>query len=298
MHLWARWGDKIKQVRDMHHFMAWDGLIMGQLAAADSDYSAKLVGDKLCFHSHVSGDKLLLTPAEYMQIQQNLNIDLILSYAYMQALPGSAKRASEAMAMTVHWAEQCQQVHDNKSTALLAVIPGGADASLQADLITRLCAMNFNGYMFDQATCQQGGDEMMVKQFPDDALRGLLYVATLEQLIAAVYAGVDLIHSHMPMQMAARGELLTSQGIFYLTAAQDDNSHDAAIDNDCHCYTCTHFSRAYLRYLYTINIGLGKRLSALHNHFFCEYVMFCLRAGIEQGNMPDFAGRLVGTRMK
>ncbi len=276
MRLWTRYGDKVKQPAVVKKLIPWDGLLLSQLAAPHrlNHYSVKLSKQGVCFHSQLGGERLQLSPDDFISIQHQLGADIVMTYAHPQGLADPRT----AVDTTLHWAQHCQHFHGDNTAALFAVVPTFADADLQQQLCHRLMAMDFSGYMFDSLLEN-------IKQVPVPICRSVRYVTTVAQMVKSVEMGVDIIHSSMPMQRANKGQLLTASEEIDIFDVQYRDNFNSPVDSDCDCTTCKHFSRAYLHYLYTHNIMLARRLGAIHNQFFCQRLMFYLRTAIERGNM-------------
>jgi len=301
-HLWLRPGlEVIEKHGGLHRFMGWDRPILtdsGGFQVFSLGALRKISEEGVQFASPVNGDRLFLTPEESMRIQQVLNSDIAMVFDECTAYPATEPEARQSMELSMRWAARCKSAF-RSSNALFGIVQGGVYPDLRAQSVERLVQIGFDGYAIGGlAVGEPKEDRRRILQttcLPQERPRYLMGMGTPEDLIEAVAAGIDLFDCVLPTRNARNGWLFTRHGDLKIRNARhrDDAS---PLDAECSCYTCRHFTRAYLHHLQKANEILGARLNTLHNLHYYQELMRTLRAAIEAGALARTADRLLAER--
>ena len=192
------------------------------------------------------------------------------------------------MPLSLRWAERSRRAHDGQSNALFGIVQGGMYEHLRDESLAALAAIGFDGYAIGGLSVGEPKEEMLrilrhtAALLPADRPRYLMGVGTPEDIVDAVLAGIDMFDCVLPTRNARNGWLFTRNGVIRLRNSRyrDDM---APVDEACACYTCRHFTRAYLHHLQRVNEILGARLNTLHNLHYYHELMAGLREAIACG---------------
>ena len=296
-HLWLRPGlDVIGAHGGLHRFMGWDGPVLtdsGGYQVFSLGELRKITEEGVRFQSPVNGDPCFLTPEESMRIQRVLNADIVMVFDECTPYPAEFGQARDSMHLSLRWAERSKRAHDGNRNALFGIVQGGMHEPLRDESLSGLVKIGFDGYAIGGLSVGETKREMMrilqhtAPQLPADRPRYLMGVGTPQDLVAAVAAGIDLFDCVLPTRNARNGWVYTRHGIIKLRNATHRNEVEP-LDAECSCYTCRHFTRAYLHHLQRVNEILGARLNTLHNLHYYQELMQGLRAAIEGGRLADF----------
>jgi queuine tRNA-ribosyltransferase len=197
------------------------------------------------------------------------------------------------MLRSVRWARRCQQAHQDHPSALFGIVQGGVYADLRQESAVALMELDFPGYAIGGLAVGEpeperlGTLEAVTPLLPADRPRYMMGVGTPRDLVQAVARGVDMFDCAMPTRNARNGHLFTSEGVIKIRNAVH-RSDERALDPDCDCYTCQHYSRAYLHHLDRCNEILGSRLNTMHNLRFYHRLMERMRLAIEGDRFAEF----------
>ncbi len=299
-HLWLRPGlDVIDAHGGLHRFMGWDRPILtdsGGFQIFSLGRMRKITEEGVKFQSPVNGDAYFLTPEESMRIQRALNSDIVMIFDECTPYPADESIAKISMELSLRWAERSRRAHDNDGgnpNALFGIIQGGMYENLRDQSLAKLRDIGFDGYAIGGLSVGEPKDDMQrilkhsVQQLPVDKPRYLMGVGTPADILNAVSQGVDMFDCVLPTRNARNGWLFTRNGILKLR----NNQYRTDIsppDEQCGCYTCRHFTRAYLHHLQRINEILGSRLNTLHNLHYYQQLMSEIRTAIETGRLGEY----------
>jgi queuine tRNA-ribosyltransferase len=301
-HLWLRPGlAVIAKHGGLHRFMSWDRPILtdsGGFQVFSLGALRKITEEGVQFASPINGDRLFLTPEESMRIQQVLDSDIAMVFDECTPYPATEAEAKASMELSMRWAERSKGVWRG-ANALFGIVQGGVYPELRAQSVERLVKIGFDGYAIGGLAVGEPKEDrsriLQTTRLPDDRPRYLMGMGTPEDLIQAVRAGIDLFDCVLPTRNARNGWLFTRHGDLKIRNARHrDDTH--ALDDQCACYTCRHFTRAYLHHLQKANEILGARLNTLHNLHYYQELMQALRGSIESGTLAATAERLLAER--
>ncbi len=297
-HLWLRPGTEIiEQHGDLHDFMGWDGPILtdsGGFQVFSLGDMRKISEEGVKFRSPVDGSPVFLDPEVSMSIQRSLGADIVMIFDECTPFPATEKEARDSMEMSLRWASRSKRAHGDSSAALFGIIQGGMYEQLRRESLSGLNDIGFDGYAVGGLSVGEPKEDMMavldVMQplLPKDKPRYLMGVGTPGDLIEGVRRGIDMFDCVMPTRNARNGNLFTSAGVLKLRNSRHKTS-TLPLDEECGCYTCKNFSRAYLHHLDKCNEILGSQLNTIHNLHFYQHHMAGMRQAIEEQRFDAFA---------
>jgi queuine tRNA-ribosyltransferase len=305
-HLWLRPGlDVIGRHGGLHRFMGWDGPILtdsGGFQVFSLGELRKVKEEGVTFASPINGDKLLLTPEESMRIQQALNSDIAMAFDECTAYPATQQEAADSMRLSMRWARRSRAAFPD-TNLLFGIVQGGTYEALREESLEELERIGFDGYAIGGLAVGEPAEDRsrilrhVAPRMNPDKPRYLMGMGTPEDLIEAVGAGMDMFDCVLPTRNARNGWLFTRHGDIRIRNARyrDDT---APLDADCACYTCRHFTRAYLYHLDKAKEILGARLNTLHNLHYYQGLMRGLRSAIEENNLPGKSRALLEDRKR
>ena len=301
-HLWLRPGlDVIAAHGGLHRFMGWDGPILtdsGGFQVFSLGDLRKITEDGVKFASPINGDKLFMRPEDSMQIQHVLNSDIVMIFDECTPYPADEKQAAESMRLSLRWARRSRDEHDRlaNANALFGIVQGGMYEGLRDESLAALADIGFDGYAIGGLSVGEPKEDMArtlahtAPRLPVEKPRYLMGVGTPEDIVYAVSRGIDMFDCVMPTRNARNGWLFTRHGDIKIKNATYKND-TRPLDETCGCYTCRHFTRAYLHHLHRIGEILGARLNTIHNLYYYQTLMRELRNAIETGSFNEHVAR-------
>ena len=299
-HLWLRPGvDVIEAHGGLHRFMGWDRPLLtdsGGFQVFSLGAFRKITEDGVAFQSPVNGDKCFLSPEESMRIQKVLNSDIAMIFDECTPYPADERTAGESMRLSLRWAERSRKGHEGNANALFGIVQGGMFEHLRDESLRELVNIGFDGIAIGGLSVGEPKEEMLrilrhtAMQLPRDKPRYLMGVGTPEDIVSGVEQGIDMFDCVMPTRNARNGMLFTKFGDIKIKNAQY-RLDLRPVDEQCACYTCSNFTRAYLHHLHRLNEILGARLNTIHNLYYYQQLTGEIRAAIEAGKFADFAAR-------
>ncbi len=296
-HLYLRPGHRlIQEMGGLHRFMGWDGPILtdsGGFQIYSLAPMRRIMEEGARFRSHIDGSYHTLTPELAVEVQEALGSDIMMCLDTCIPYPASREEVVEATELTTRWARRCQEARTRGDLLLFAIVQGGMDPELRRAHARELAAMGFDGYAIGGLSVGEPKELMyrMVAEtapvLPRNGPRYLMGVGTPEDLVEAVSHGIDLFDCVMPTRNARNGMLFTAAGRLVIKNsiyARDPRP----VEEGCTCYTCRHFSRAYLRHLFVSKELLSYRLNTIHNVHFYLRTMEEIREALFQGRFQEF----------
>ncbi len=295
-HLYLRPGHElIREFGGLHEFMGWQGPMLtdsGGFQVFSLSALRKVDDDGVTFRSHIDGSVHRFTPEKVMEVEEALGADIAMT---LDECPPPKDRAynEQALRRTHLWAARCRESHTREDQALFGIVQGGIFPDLREQSARFITSLDFPGYAIGGLSVGETKEEMYatldvtVPMLPEGKPRYLMGVGTPEDILESVERGVDFFDCVFPTRVARNGALLTSHGrinIRNARFARDPNP----IEPGCTCYTCQHYSRAYLRHLFVAKETLGLRLATIHNLHFMEKLMADIRKHIKDGTFVEF----------
>ena len=296
-HLYLRPGhDIVKEAGGLHKFMNWDRPILtdsGGFQVFSLSGLRKITEEGVIFNSHLDGSKHIFTPEKVMEIEEALGADIIMAFDECCPYPSDYKYTKNSMERTTRWAARCKEAHTTENQGLFGIIQGGFYKDLREQSAKDLISLDFPGYAIGGISVGEPKEEFIdilrytTPLMPENKPRYLMGVGTPDYLIEASLAGIDMCDCVLPTRLARHGTAMTSKGKLVIrnqNFARDWNK----LDDECDCYTCKNYTRAYLRHLIKTNEILGMRLLSLHNLRFLTKLMERVRIEIEHDNLLAF----------
>jgi queuine tRNA-ribosyltransferase len=298
-HLWLRPGTAIiERFGGLHRFMAWDRPLLtdsGGFQVWSLGELRTITEDGVTFQSPINGDRMFLSPEVSMQIQASLDSDVAMIFDECTAYPATLDEAATSMHLSLRWAARSRVAFDASANrnSVFGIVQGGMYETLRDESLAGLTDIGFDGYAIGGLSVGEPKEDMLrilehtAPQLPAHQARYVMGVGTPEDLVAAVARGIDMFDCVMPTRNARNGWLFTRFGDIKIKNARykDDT---APLDESCTCYTCTHFSRAYLHHLHRTGEILGARLNTIHNLHYYLWLMKQMRSAIEAGTFASF----------
>ena len=296
-HLYFRPGDElVKEAGQLHNFMRWDRPILtdsGGFQVFSLAQLRKIKEEGVEFRSELDGSKHFFSPESVMKIEENLGADIIMAFDECCPYPSTYEYTKQSMERTTRWAQRCKDAHTTENQALFGIVQGGFFEDLRDQSVKDLTAMDFPGYAIGGISVGEPKEEFLkmlrytAPLMPADKPRYLMGVGSPDYLIEAALAGIDMCDCVLPTRIARHGTAMTSKGkIVVRNAAYAEDF--TPLDDECDCYTCKNYTRAYIRHLVNTNEILGMRLLSIHNLRFLTNLMDKVRIEIEHDNLLNF----------
>ena len=297
-HLWMRPGNEIvKKAGGLHTFMNWKHSILtdsGGFQVFSLARPKDIKEEGVHFKSHIDGSAHLLTPELSMQIQNDLGSDIIMAFDECCAWQSEHKYAKQSLERTTRWLERCIKAHANPDKqALFGIIQGSCYADLRKQSAKEITSFDLPGYAIGGLSVGEPAElmyemlEETVPLMPEDKPRYLMGVGTPDYLIEGAIRGIDMFDCVLPTRIGRNGTVLTKDGRLII---RDKKSAEdfRPIEEDCDCYACKNYSRAYIRHLLKAGEMFGLRLCSWHNIHFLLHLMEDVRKAIADDRLLDF----------
>lgn len=297
-HLYLRPGHEIvREAGGLHRFMNWDRAILtdsGGFQVFSLSNLRKINEEGVVFRSHLSGEKLFISPEKSIEIQNALGADIIMAFDECPPYPAEREYVKDSLERTTRWAERCMEAHRQTDTqALFGIVQGGMYPDLRAQSARELIALDFPGYAIGGLSVGEPKELMYevlaatTPLLPTDKPRYLMGVGSPDALIEGVIHGVDMFDCVLPTRIARNGTAMTSLGRVVVRNARYARDF-SPLDPACDCHTCRHYTRAYLRHLVKADETFGLRLITYHNLYFLLHLMEQVRQAIREDRLADF----------
>ncbi len=296
-HLYLRPGhERVERLGGLHKFMNWDGPILtdsGGFQVFSLAGLRKIDDEGVTFQSHLDGSTHRFTPEHSMAIQRALGSNIVMAFDECPPFPATADVVRAAMRRTLDWAKRGLHFELKDHQARFGIVQGGLDVELRRESAAQITPLPFDGFALGGFAI---GEPMPLMHeilmevapiLPKTKPRYLMGVGRPEDLVEAVRSGIDMFDCVLPSRNARNGQLFTSLGKVNIKNAQyaDDAS---ALDPNCPCDTCAHYSKAYLRHLYTAGEALSMRLNTQHNLSFYLQLMREMRIAIQENRFDEW----------
>lgn len=289
---------------DLHDFMNWQGPILtdsGGFQVFSLGDLRKISEEGVIFRSPINGERIELTPEKAMQVQRDLGSDIVMIFDECTPYPATESEARSSMELSLRWAKRSKDAHQGNPSALFGIVQGGMYPHLRDESLQGLTDIGFDGYAIGGLSVGEPKADMinilnnLTDKMPDDKPRYLMGVGKPEDIVEAVRRGVDMFDCVMPTRNARNGHIFVSDGVLKLRNARH-KTDTGPLDENCDCYTCKNYSRAYLHHLDKCNEILGAQLNTIHNLRFYQKVMEDLRGAIEQGQLEQYVEAFYSAR--
>ncbi|KRN23036.1 tRNA guanosine(34) transglycosylase Tgt [Lacticaseibacillus camelliae] len=297
-HLWLRPGeDIVEEAGGLHKFMNWDrGLLTdsGGFQVFSLAKNRDITEEGVTFRNHLNGAKMFLSPEKAIGIENALGPDIMMSLDECPPFFESYDYVKASVARTSRWAERGLKAHQHPDRqALFGIVQGAGFRDLRAQSAKDLVSLDFPGYSIGGLSVGESKQEMnhvldfTVPMLPANKPRYLMGVGSPDALIDGVLRGIDMFDCVLPTRIARKGTVMTSYGRLVVKNAQYARDF-TPLDDNCDCYTCRNYSRAYIRHLLKANESFGERLTSYHNVYFLLHLMKQVREAIAEDALNDF----------
>ena len=298
-HLMLRPGSAlIKEFGGLHSFMNWHGPILtdsGGFQVWSLGHLRKLDENGVTFQSHIDGSRHVLSPEKIMQIEAEIGADIILPLDICSPYPCTTSEARKAMEWTHRWEERAllEKERQRPEQTLFGIVQGAFEPELRAQSARLIGSMPFPGLSIGGLSVGEPKEQMwemlthVTANLPREKPRHLLGIGSPEDVVIGVGLGMDMFDCVLPTRVARHGGLFTSDGRVSIKKARFRGEH-GPIEPGCDCYTCQHYSAAYVHHLAHSEEQLYYRLGSIHNIHFMLRLAESLRASIQAGNYPAF----------
>jgi queuine tRNA-ribosyltransferase len=296
-HLYLRPGDTlIKDMGGIHQFTGWDRAILtdsGGYQIFSLGVLREIREEGVVFQSHIDGSRHFLSPERVIEVQENIGADIAMCLDECVPYPSSREYTDASTRMTTRWARRCKDVKKSGTSQLFGIVQGGFYGDLRSRSALDLCEIDLDGYAIGGLSVGEPKSimwemvDLVVDLLPSYKPRYLMGVGFPEDIVEGVSKGVDMFDCVIPTRHARNGNLFTGNGRINIKHAVYARDNDP-VDSDCSCYTCRHFTRAYLRHLFVSHELTGYYLNTLHNIFFYTDLLKKIREAIQTGTFARF----------
>lgn len=301
-HLWLRPGpDLIDKAGGLHNFMNYKRPMLTDSGGFQVFSLAKpkdISEEGVKFKSHIDGSNLFLTPELSIEIQNKLDSDIAMCFDECPPYPVSHEYMEKSIERTLRWAKRCKDNHKNERQSLFGIIQGGEFEDLRKKSAIETVKMDFDGYSIGGTSVGEDKDTMYkmidysTKYMPEDKVRYLMGVGDPIDIVEGVTRGVDIFDCVLSTRIARHGNAFTRHGRINMRNLKYREDF-TPIEDDCDCYTCKNFTKAYIRHLITTDELLAGRLLSIHNTRFLIKLTEDIREAIKQNKMLEFKDNFI-----
>ncbi len=301
-HLHLRPGeDIIKKAGGLHKFMNWDKPILtdsGGFQVFSLSKLRKITDDGVEFRSHLSGEKLYITPEKDMEIQNALGSDIIMAFDECTTYGTNYRKSEVALNRTINWLERCYNFHKNEKQALFPIIQGNFYEDLRLQAVERVKPYIKHGVAIGGLSVGEPKElmykmlDVMKPHLPNEVPHYLMGVGSPDCILEGVIRGVDMFDCVLPTRIARNGTAFTRNGKLVVRNAKYKEDF-TPLDDKCDCYACKHYTRAYIRHLINADEILGARLLSIHNIKFLTDLMEDIKQAIREDRLLDFKDKFL-----
>ena len=294
--------DIIRAASGLHKFMNWEKPILTDSGGFQVFSLAKIRKIKphgVEFRSHLDGSPLFLGPKESMEIQRVLGSDIAMVFDECPPHDAPAREQRHAVERTIRWAAECREQPRADGQKVFGIVQGGNNPALREECARAIVPMDFDGYAIGGVSVGEPEPEMFqavemtVPHLPAHKARYAMGLGTPAQMIELVARGVDMFDCVLPTRVARNGTAYTRRGAVGIKGGQF-KADFRPIEENCECFACQHFTRAYLRHLLNVNEILGLRMLSVHNTHLYLKTMADARAHLAAGTFAEFRREFIG----
>ena len=306
-HLWLRPGeDVVFKAGGLHKFMNYDGPILtdcGGFQVFSLSNPKNISEEGVKFKSHIDGRELFLTPELSISIQNKLDSDIAMSFDECIPYPADYEYAKKSTERTLRWAVRGKNVFDNERQSLFGIVQGGEYTDLREYSAKETVKIGFDGYAIggtsvgeDKATMYKMIEDG-IRYLPTDKPRYLMGVGDPLDIFEGVERGVDMFDCVLPTRLARHAHAFTLDGKINLKNAKYKEDF-SKIDDECDCYACKHYTKAYIRHLITADETFGQRLLSIHNLRFLIKICENIRESIKEDRFLSYKKEFISRYIK
>lgn len=296
-HLSLRPGeDIVNEAGGLHKFMNYSCPMLtdsGGFQVFSLADSRQITEEGVTFKNHLNGAKLFISPERAIEIEEKLGADIAMSFDECCPYPVTYKYMKNSVDRTLRWAKRGKEAHKREDQALFGIVQGGEFKDLRKYCAEELVKMDFDGYSIGGTSIGEPKDVMFkmvsyaIEYLPEDKPRYLMGVGSVDEILDGIEKGVDMFDCVLPTRIARHGALMTSHGRVNIRDKKYERDF-TPLDNECDCYCCKNYTKAYLRHLYKCDEIFGKRLLSIHNVRFLIHMMEEARIAIKEDRFVEF----------
>ena len=300
-HLHIRPGEEIvKKAGGLHSFMNYQGPILtdsGGFQVFSLSSRRKITEDGVTFRNEIDGGKEFFSPEVAISIQEALGADIIMSFDECIPYPASREYVARSTERTYRWARRGLEAKTRDDQALFGIVQGGAYTDLRHHAAKQLAELPFEGYSIGGTSIGEPKEvcyQMIrdaVEYLPTDKPRYLMGVGSVDYILEGITHGIDMFDCVLPTRLARHGALLTRHGRLNIQRKEYEEDF-TPIEEGCDCYTCQHYTKAYLRHLYKVGEGFGQTLNSIHNIRFLIRLCEEAREAIKNDTFAEFKEKI------
>jgi queuine tRNA-ribosyltransferase len=300
-HLYLRPGDElVAEMGGLHQFMDWPHPILtdsgGYQVFSLSD-TRKIDEDGVTFKSHIDGSLHRFTPEKSISIQENLGADIIMAFDEC-ASPFEREYNLRSLSRTHAWAQRCLEAKTRPDQALFGIVQGGVFQDLREESAAFISSLGFPGHAIGGLSVGETKAEMHTmlevvdRVLPEDKPRYLMGVGLPEDLVNGVLRGIDIFDCALPTRLARHNAAITHTSRLNMMNASYARD-PLPLEENCTCYTCRHFSRAYIRHLILAREMLAATLLSIHNIHTLLQLVREMRQAILESRFDQYAAEFL-----
>lgn len=297
-HLFLRPGHEIiRKAGGLHKYMNWNRAILtdsGGFQIFSLGKLRKITEEGVAFRSHIDGSRQFLSPEKAIEIQNALGSDIIMAFDECAPYPADRSYIEESMRRTCRWLLRCEKSHKNpEQQALFGIMQGGMYPDLRKESAERIVDMDLQGYSIGGLSVGEPKELMLdildrsAYLLPEEKPRYLMGVGTPDYLFEGAERGIDMFDCVEPTRIARHGLAMTSHGRINIKNKKFEEDF-RPLDDSCSCYTCRHFSRAYIRHQFKAGEMMAAMLLSEHNLHFLIHMMAGMRQAIEEDRFTEY----------
>ena len=301
-HLWLRPGeDIVNKAGGLHKFMNWNGPILTDSGGFQVFSLAKkkdISEEGVYFNSHIDGKRIFLTPEKSIEIQNKLDSDIAMCFDECPPYPVTYDYMKKSVERTLRWAKRCKDAHKNDMQSMFGIVQGGEFEELRKYSAEETVKMDFDGYSIGGTSVGEGKETMYkmidyaVKYLPENKPRYLMGVGEPTDIFEGVMRGIDMFDCVLPTRLARHAHAFTLDGKINLKNAKYKEDF-TPIDENCDCYACKSYTKAYIRHLIVANETLGQRLISIHNLRFLINITENIRKSIKEDRFIEYKDEFI-----
>ena len=286
--------DIITKAGGLHNFMNWHKPILtdsGGYQVFSLSKNVKITKDAAIFRSPHNGDKIIMTPERSIKTQISLGSDIMMIFDECTPYPANKDDTKDSMTLSLKWAELSKKANNSKSP-LFGIVQGGMFTDLREESLAYLNQLDFDGYALGGLSVGESSKlrndivSFIGPKMPKEKPRYLMGIGKPIDIIYAVASGIDMFDCVIPTRNGRNGQIFTSRGILNIRNSIFESDF-RPIDENCNCFTCQNYSRAYIRHLDKCNDGLAARLISIHNVYFYQDFMRKIRNSIKSDKLDE-----------
>ncbi|MBP6927755.1 MAG: tRNA guanosine(34) transglycosylase Tgt [Caldisericales bacterium] len=296
--------DLVREAGGLHKFMNWDGSILtdsGGFQVMSQASLREITREGVHFKSYLDGSAHFLTPESAIGIQEKLGSDIAMVLDICTPYPIAQQKARHYTEITHEWAKRSLEARSKPDQLVFGIIQGGFELTDRAWSCDVTTSMDFDGFAVGSLSVGEplelAGEilDVVVPRMPKDRPRYLMGVGDPAGIIQGIASGIDMFDCVLPTRLGRNGAVMTKEGILSISKSRFAKDFQP-IEDDCDCYTCRNYTRAYLRHLFKAKEMLAATLASIHNLHFLKRVVDGARNAIIDGTFDQYASKWLNWR--